>query len=302
MIINYTANPDGSGLDFQSKTFADFPMEGKTVVQVYDSLLALEQVQPHKCNSEQFEDDLRGKEQRGRLRGEWYGTDTQERLFEIIRNNRWQDGMQRMQEALDGFTMTMPPMPTLKRRRVRGDHGDSIDMSQVWAGHLDTAWTRCAKREVNDKQFVTICYPIVNSAASETDQMFWRGAAILKMADILTEAGYSVQIAGIHGTVYNGCTGYAVVFSKQAHQPLDVQSLIVPMAFSGYMRTAAFLAIMAHPFTVSSGLGNARYDPYKADAIKEAIGGRIIGGAYEAVTNKTTAREWIEAQIIALSE
>ena len=56
--------------------------------------------------------------------------------------------------------ITLPPQMDTRRRRVRGDQGDELDIHAVWRGQSATAWSRMGKREVTSPPMVSI---VINS-------------------------------------------------------------------------------------------------------------------------------------------
>lgn len=285
-------------------TKADTPQNLKwraDIIQHYDSLAALENVQPHRLNVEVYKDTASRYARHATEYdfANWYG-ETPANLIDIISRNQWHEGLERMQNALDSMDAELPPVTSIKRRRMRGDSGDSVDMSMVWAGRLESAWTRTERRTVTQSRMITLTYPLVHSGGTETNTMFWTGAAMLKIADLLTSAGYSVQIIGCHGTAEGkkDKEAFITVQSKPFNAPLDMQALIIPMCFAGYMRTVAFEAVMAQPVKVNMGLGRALYGAHRRQCVIDAIGGDIYSA--RECSNEEHAREHIKKTLDAI--
>jgi hypothetical protein len=265
------------------------------MVMRYDSLADFEAAKPSMENRQVY-NELSSRNT------SWLGTSWLGASFEetcrIIGENQWPEGMAKMEKALAGLGDEVPPAKSIKRRRGWHDSGDSLDMSRVWGGQLDQAWQRCDRVQMAGTRRVTITYPLIYSAAASADSMFWGGAAALKLSDILTAAGYAVEIVGIHGTFNKSRRAFMAVTSKPFHAPLDMQALIVPMAFAGYMRTVGFAGIVAKPVPTTSALGSALYNPYQQPEIKNHLHGEIIPA--EMLANAAEAKHWLKKQISKL--
>ena len=71
-------------------------------------------------------------------RDDWLGapnvTELQNRL-----ERGWADGVKRIEQIA---TRELSAPASVRRRRVRGDAGDELDMQAVWRGDLNRAWSR----------------------------------------------------------------------------------------------------------------------------------------------------------------
>lgn len=239
--------------------------------------------------------------------GEWgtrnvikLGGMTREQCIDICESGRWDEGVARMQKELEGFEV--PAARSIKRKAVWADQGDSLDIHRVFNGQLDAAWRRTKRRQMPATRQVVITFPLFVSWMHSAEKLFWCGAAALKLADLLTEAGYSVAIIGVHGTTNNGNYCYDSLTVKTADQPLDINAVVVAMAFPGFSRTMGFKALMSIPFPITSGLGTAIYD---ATEPLEALGylpEECAHGLFAEVDSKSSARAWIEKQLARFAE
>jgi hypothetical protein len=203
-----------------------------------------------------------------------------------------------MERELAGFETSAAT--SVRRTQTWSDQGDALDIHRVNAGQLDVAWRRTQRRSRRASQSVVVSFPLMIAAADHANKLFWCGAAALKLTDVLTQAGYNVALIGTHGTQFDGHVGHDSLVVKAAEAPLDVEALIVAMAFPGFTRTAGFTAIASNPFTVNSGLGNAIYDDPAPLAALNLPTGNVIRGLYAAVHGAESARRWIAAQLAAL--
>lgn len=90
--------------------------------------------------------------------------------------------------------ITLPPKADLRRRRVRGDHGDDLDITAVYRGRLDIAWERTQRRPVTASAMVSIVVNMICSGDDDASVLSFRGAVGIVLAQLLERFGYRVRI------------------------------------------------------------------------------------------------------------
>lgn len=197
-------------------------------------------------------------------RGEsWRGCATFAILIDHLRNG-WQGLHEQMTKMMEGIELDLPIFPTLttqrRRKRSRDDHGDSIDMTRVWNGQLDTAWDRPKRVEkviVNTKR-VTLVFNVAAWVGVKHSEALWRAALATLLSESLVKAGRTLEIWAIHSSegVINGPTGlWRAWCVKRAHDPLSIDRLC-SMTTVGFARTCGFLAAHCGPYTVRPSYGH----------------------------------------------
>jgi len=176
----------------------------------------------------------------GLLRHNWHGLENDAKRDEpgcaAVRRlitQGWERGVALMQEV--AASVDLPTPQSIRRRRVWGDFGDEVEMQRVWQGNIDMAWQRMSKTSGLGPQRVRIVVDSVAHAGLGADTMRWRGVAALRLADALTEAGYSVQVE----SAFEACSpeSYRLrVIVKQYTDPLDLSSLAATAALPGFFR------------------------------------------------------------------
>lgn len=165
----------------------------------------------------------------------WLGADSRDE-FEQRLLRGWGAGADRLREI-----STKEIAPTnVRRRRSRGDQGDELDIHAVNRGDLSRAWTRTTRQTRTATRSVSIVCNLSCSFKQKAADLFWRGAAALKLAEALTQAGYSVALYGATGT--RGADGRALnigqfIEIKAEDAPLDVSALAAIVAMPGFKRT-----------------------------------------------------------------
>ena len=171
---------------------------------------------------------------------DWYGVD--DGRPDTVRNlaqRGWPEGVARLNHALAELPAITPPQ-SIRRRRVWSDQGDSLDMPRIWAGRSDVAWQRCKRSMQRAPAVVTLYCNMAASSMTTAEQMFWRGAAVLRLADYLTHAGYNVEViaatAAAHVGIGENLRTLQTVQIKPARGPLELNTLAAVVCLSGFYR------------------------------------------------------------------
>jgi hypothetical protein len=167
-----------------------------------------------------------------------------ENLTELRRrvNEGWPEGVELINRLQD--TELAPPQST-KRVRVRADQGDALDIHAVYRGHLDTAWEKTRRQHRRAPTVVRIVAMIAGHHMQDPEQFFYRGAAAAKLTDMLTEAGYSVEVltACVAESIGDGRTkpDYChTMVLKQSNAPLDLSNIAAVLCQQGFVRYFMF--------------------------------------------------------------
>lgn len=217
--------------------------------------------------------DLRHKDSRStrdeytktESRGRWYGADcdTGNDVQRKLRDG-WQEGREKVENMLGKLdTSSLVPLDR-KRRLVRSDMGDSIDMNRVYAGELDTAWTVAKRQSTRGPQRVDIVTNMICHGGEDSDVLFWRGACAIALSDKLESAGYMVRLIVGFGGEHDSTKVSCRVTVKDHGMPLDistVSSVIIP----GFFRAIGHGWIAGHtPYKCSNpgiGVGLCKVEP-----------------------------------------
>lgn len=176
---------------------------------------------------------------------DWFGAPNGKVLKERLTQG-WAEGAERLQDlAIREISPT-----SVRRRRIRGDQGDELDMQAVWRGDLSRAWTRTKRMSrAGTSRTITIVCNLGDNCGTDAATLFWRGASVLRLADSLTSAGYNIGIFG--ACAGNRCdTDDTVdcaqfVEIKATDAPLDLSALAGLTAMPGWFRTQGFAGIIA---------------------------------------------------------
>jgi hypothetical protein len=184
------------------------------------------------------------------------GTDVQRTM-----NEGWTQGRDRLNELRSKInTVNLVPQDR-KRRKVKTDFGDHLDIHAVYAGKLETAWTVARRQVTRGPQRIDLVANMICTGAEHSDVLFWRGAAAAVLADLLGAAGYMVRLIVNFGGKMDGEKVSCRVVVKDHGMPFDVTS-VSSVILPGFFRALGHAWIASHckqrmsPSGISVGQGN----------------------------------------------
>jgi hypothetical protein len=229
---------------------------------------------------------------------DWLGVRSVAELRSVLTKG-YPEGVAKLEKITVG---DLPAPQDIRRRRVRSDQGDELDMQAVYRGDLSRAWSRTKRQSRNSVRSVSIVIDLAGNANVTSDELFWRGAAGLRLASELTEAGYSVAIYGAAGA-----TGYTkgeshedvcqFVEIKAEDSPLDMDRLASLTCLSGFFRTSLFTGL----YFAADKIGKQACDGLgRSDNKLLAKGIKALPIPQEAiiqtaVKNKSSAEAWLKS-------
>jgi hypothetical protein len=153
------------------------------------------------------------------------------------------------------------PISKRKRRKTRGDFGDSVDIHMVNQGRCGEAWTRMKKVDVDAiDPLITIVIDIVGNASEKCESSFWRASVALYVCEELLKAGKSVKIivaeVGANAMVNNSKLLTTSIVIKDYNQPVSIER-VAAMVHFGFFRTFNFGAMAVQDSKLRSSLGGA---------------------------------------------
>lgn len=169
----------------------------------------------------------------------WLGASTYEN-FEAHMRDGWPALVEKMREMVEALPRIEPLMSKnvkRRRKRVRGDFGNEVDIHAVRQGRLD-AWTKLEHRPKWMQQHKLVHLNINASlyASVTAQEALWRAAACYRIYEGLTAAGHSVAI-----TMGRLVTG---LFLDVAYSSNHAQLLYVPIKDYGQNVSDDKLAVM----------------------------------------------------------
>lgn len=148
-----------------------------------------------------------------------------------------------------------------KRRRIRSDFGDELDIHKVYQGQLDRAWSRTERVVIDSKHtLVTLFVDIGGNVGVDAVDALWRAVTTTRLVSELEAAGKSVKVV-VGGSSSGALTGTGLlttvsVVVKNYNQPLSLERLAA-MTHLGFYRSFGFAAKMIFRQRVAPNLGHS---------------------------------------------
>lgn len=136
--------------------------------------------------------------------------------------------------------ITVPTPRSVRRVQRWMAQGDDVEMQRVWNGNLDAAWRGSSRDTRHGPQRVRLLVDSIAPGVDDAKLMRWRGVAALKLADALTEAGYSVQVEGVISCQDSSNDSKRFVLRtivKDYTAPVDLLTLAATTVLPAYFRS-----------------------------------------------------------------
>lgn len=229
----------------------------------------------------------------------WYGGLTSTAEVKSILAEGWKEGVTKMAEVKSQVAHGLGAK-TRKRCLTWGESGDDLNVDKAMRGDWDTAYRRSVRKWAPGLTHVDLVCAWGGNAGVRAEEMFWQGAQMAILADLLEEAGYAVCLRALASTgVYsNGGLCANAVIVKEYDEPLRLDAIAGVFAHAGIFRTVGFALLQGSPFDLGSGIGHHTDLP---DAMKRYAGvpfGNLITEDPDTIVvadafNKETAVEHI---------
>jgi hypothetical protein len=171
----------------------------------------------------------------------------------------WEQGVQRVNVMLEKVRQEVPPPVSRKRKQVWNEDDGDVDVDRALRGD-DMIFRAPRRRHVHTTMQIALLCNLDAMGADTPEQVFWRGAGAVAAADLLEEAGYSVEIwlwcrgSSVYARPYpNQLT---VARLKEAGASLDI-SVVISSLSAWFLRTAVFGSFGLGPV---ASIGGAVYD------------------------------------------
>jgi len=227
--------------------------------------------------------------------------------------NGWPELRQKLEAMLRDIELDIPQftshIATRRRKRMRGDHGDVLDMQRVWSGELDRAWELPAhvERMAYNTKRVTLVFDVTANGSVDAESALWRAALCMLLTDKLAQVGRVFEVWIIDSTAgafnsdwssYSDPTVprnlWAAWCVKRSGDPL-VMDRLCSMLNIGFMRTAGFAAIAAGPWEPNPGIGAALNHSLPGSLRARRADGEVVVRVGECYSKKEMIAEYVRA-------
>jgi len=221
---------------------------------------------------------------------EWFGLPLAE-CVAVLAKGLWPDGAGKLRAALGDIGNDLPAPQSILRKPVRDSHGDTLDVQRVFRGDLERAWERRKRTRAVSRRHVTLYVNIAQAANRSAEELFWRGGCAAIAANLLEQAGYSVElvqtICSDNVWPEKNVSCLLTTIAKRVDEPVNLERLAATLALAGSFRYLGFLARCQGPWAVNFGYGNTR--SRSADLLGDIDPGSIVIETGD-VTNLAQAR------------
>ena len=189
------------------------------------------------------------------------------------------------------------------RAKRRGAFGDELDVHAVNRGQLDRAWTSSTRAVRKGTGILRLVVDVGANGGTSADELRWRGIAGLSLSEVMSRAGYSVEmvaafaVQGInHDRRANSRMMFSCVVKPRGVQP-DYGLLAATVALPAFFRTLGFTSIIRacdrQDVPVDDGLG-----PYLDVSGVLPVPDKVTQLCVpQSVISESTAAEWVKLTV-----
>jgi hypothetical protein len=189
----------------------------------------------------------------------------------------------------------LPRAEGINRAIVRGAMGDELDIHTVNRGATDKAWTSRQRRVRRGSSILRLCVDICGNSSMNASTLQWRGIAALALSEVMTKAGYSVEIVAALA-VTNAVSAHnitACTVIKPRNTPADIGLLAATIGTAGFFRVIGFCQIARAADSigkeVDSSLGHY-LDVSGVLPVPDKVAQIFVDNS---VINEASARKWV---------
>ena len=187
----------------------------------------------------------------------WLGFYNYDSLKHAIEHG-WPEAMRKTEK----FTVKLPRIKGIVRRKKRADFGDEVDIQAIYSGDLDTAWTTFERVQTEKlgSDNITVLVNLSTSCNVDAGNAFWKGAAACVLVDNLVRMGKSVEVIAFDmgHTVCRGYNNINLVPVKDFEYPMDrehMHAILSPGFHRGFLFKAIIKSADMWGKDVASNLG-----------------------------------------------
>lgn len=242
----------------------------------------------------------------------WWGTN--EGYKGVLRRleDGWPELLEQLMKKIEDVELDLPQFPSMsnvrRRKRRHDEFGDEVDMTRVWSGQLDTAWTRPVRtqRMASNTKRINVAFDVTANGNVNNKMAMWRAALAVLLCDSLARCGRIFEIWVIDSTTRPFQSSWGVASSaypqrlwsswcvKRTSDPLVLERLC-GMVSVGFMRSAGFSAMGASKWPPSGGFGGALGDGFPAVLLERVQAGEQVMRIGQCYTRDAMLAEYRRA-------
>ena len=199
----------------------------------------------HSLNTEHIASYLSEKNQGG---GDmrWYGIEGGAPAVLKALVSGYPAGERKVEAFRNEIVASLPRALGHHRAKQRGEFGDELDIHSVYRGALDKAWTSSVRRIRKGTGVLRLVVDIGGNAHTSANELQWRGVAGMSLAEVMSKAGYSVEIVAAQA-VADPAKQINTIMScviKPRSSQVDKGLLAATVCLPGFFRVLGFASIV----------------------------------------------------------
>lgn len=201
---------------------------------------------------------------------EWYGGISTRKQATNLLEKGWSEGVERLREV--AAEISDAPTPKIRRRVRRwADDGEELSIDRALAGQWDHAYSMSTRQTSEGPQIIDLVGLFGGAGLMTAEEMFWQGAVLAILSDILESAGYRVRLIGedpFATDAFPPAIGSNRVVIKEDHEPVRMDAIASVMCHAGTYRTHGFRMLFNVP--LDGGEGTFNCPPGIAASVRKA--------------------------------
>jgi hypothetical protein len=201
----------------------------------------------------------------------------------------WEEGRKKVAAFAEKIDLSEATPHDLRRRKQWCELGDTLDISAVYAGRHNMAWSRAKRQYGVAQQRVEILSNMICYGGEDSAVLFNRGAAAVALSDILESRGYITRIVvGFAGPLHGVSCRITV---KDYDKPLDI-STASAILLPGFFRAIGHSWVCGHDrnmrYSCGIDVGECQQEP-----------GEIL--LSHEVRSIQSAEAWVKSSVAAIN-
>ncbi len=186
---------------------------------------------------------------------DWYGTDSVAESLRLARYG-WAEGRERMSAMQKRLTELVRQRVNSRQEVLWDVAGAVVDVGRFCEGEPENMMYFEPSPTEGKGRIVKLSVNVTASCDIQANDIYWRGAAIISLVDLLESNGFSVEIEVCEGSRSRGCSLMEYSFpAKVPGYQLDVDRLAFVMANPSFLRRVMLAVEEREPASIREEFG-----------------------------------------------
>ena len=178
-------------------------------------------------------------------------------LDEMAAGEGYAKGVERLAEFSAKLSSKVPVPESIRGRYKWSDEGDDYDVIRTYGGDFEHAFGGWKPAAYRGPRTVTLYITVGGNSAEDWQKMFWRAASGVAVADVLTKAGFNVEIYGLFCSGQISPQTYTIsrTLVKRAGDFANLSTIAFATSLTAYFRQFGFRLHAFNPWEHGWGWG-----------------------------------------------